>query len=81
MAGAAVAVLAVWLGAVLYVNPMRMDTADDAEGASMPMRAIERRRDLFCFSNPRASMRRSRKLERPADDTPAGFFVGFAGYA
>lgn len=79
MAGAAVAVLAVWLGTVLYVNPMLWTAADDAEGESADESdwgAVE----PILFQQSARIDAAVAKLVRPAGDTAAGFFVGFAGY-
>lgn len=77
--GIAVAVLAVWLGNVLYVEPVLWLPADETEdeyaeegnwGAVEPILFEQAARIDAAVA----------ELVRPAGDTPVGFFVGFAGY-
>jgi hypothetical protein len=78
-AGAAVAMLAVWLGTVWYVHPMLWSSSEDFEDDSTEETdwgAVE----PILFEQSARIDEAIAKLVRPAGDTPVGFFVGFAGY-
>jgi hypothetical protein len=78
VAGTAVAVLAVWLGAVLYVNPMLWSSSEDLgdEYAEEDWGAVE----PILFQQSARIDEAVAKLVHPTGDAPVGFFVGFAGY-
>lgn len=78
-AGAAVAVLALWLGTLLYVHPMLWSSSEDYDDDSAEQNdwgALE----PVLFEQSARIDEAVAKLVRPASDTPVGFFVGFAGY-
>ncbi|WP_116807177.1 C13 family peptidase [Steroidobacter cummioxidans] len=79
MAGAGVAVLAVWLGDALYVNPMLWTSGDDPEGEYADQGNWDAAEPILFQQSARIDASVA-KLVRPAGDAPVGFFVGFAGY-
>lgn len=78
-AGMAVAVLAVWLGTVLYVNPMLWSSSEDL-GVEYADESDWGAAEPILFQQSARIDEAVAKLVRPAGDTPVGFFVGFAGY-
>jgi len=79
VAGTALALLAVWLGAVLYVNPMLWTSQDNPESEYVDESdwgAVE----PVLFQQSARIDEAVARMARPASDTPVGFFVGFAGF-
>ncbi|HEY5759279.1 MAG TPA: C13 family peptidase [Steroidobacter sp.] len=78
-AGAAVAILAVWLGNVLYVQPALWTSGEETEdeyAEESDWAAAE----PILFQQAARIDAAVAQLVRPAGDTPVGFFVGFAGF-
>ncbi|MFC4310964.1 C13 family peptidase [Steroidobacter flavus] len=77
-AGIAVAVLAVWLGNVLYVVPTLWSSGDDVEEETV---ASDWNADEPILFEQAARIDESvAQLVRPPGEAPVGFFVGFAGF-
>lgn len=77
--GLAVAVLAVWLGKVLYVEPALWSPSEESQteyAEEGDWAAVE----PILFEQAARIDAEVAELKRPAGDTPVGFFVGFAGY-
>jgi hypothetical protein len=77
--GIAVAILAVWLGNVLYVEPALWTSdqeTEDEDAEDGDWAAAE----PILFQQAARIDASVAHLVRPAGDTPVGFFVGFAGY-
>lgn len=77
--GTAVAVLAMWLGNVLYVEPALWTSGDEVEGEYVDESdwgAVE----PILFQQAARIDASVAQLVRPAGDAPVGFFVGFAGF-
>jgi Peptidase C13 family. len=76
--GASVAILAIWLGHVLYVSPMLWTSGDDLDAgyADQDWGAAE----PILFQQSATIDAAVAKLVRPEGEAPVGFFVGFAGY-
>ncbi|WP_157995227.1 C13 family peptidase [Peristeroidobacter soli] len=75
--GIAVAVLAVWLGNVLYVDPTLWSSGEDVEEEP----ASDWNADEPVLFEQAARIDESvAQLVRPAGEAPVGFFVGFAGF-
>lgn len=78
-AGTAVAILAVWLGNVLYVEPalwISVDEAGNEYAEEGDWGAVE----PVLFQQAARIDASVAQLVRPAGEMPVGFFVGFAGY-
>jgi hypothetical protein len=77
--GAGIAILAVWLGDVLYVSPMLWASDDDlqAESAAESDPGVA---ESILFQQSARIDASVANLVRPASEAPVGFFVGFAGY-
>lgn len=78
-AGTAVAVLAVWLGNVLYVEPALWTSGDEVEDEYVDESdwgAVE----PILFQQAARIDASVAQLVRPAGDASVGFFVGFAGF-
>jgi hypothetical protein len=80
-AGMAVAVLAVWLGNVLYVDPALWTSGDEAEAEEETLGDSDWSADEPVLFEQAARIDESvAQLVRPAGEAPVGFFVGFAGF-
>jgi hypothetical protein len=78
-AGAAVAILSVWLGNVLYVQPALWTSGEETEdeyAEEGDWAAVE----PILFQQAKRIDAAVAQFVRPAGDAPVGFFVGFAGF-